>query len=469
MAEKKMPRFVGCFCAAILAGCQLALGEPLNVSDLPGSNATNLPTAEVAQATTQQDVNQATQLFSRGDYAGALAKLQAAKKATPELPPAETIMAQLYFSTGQTAAGNAQLEKSLKVTPDDPEALIILTERAAGENRLTEAELLVPKAEQLLGSFQDNSRRKTNLQARLLLVGAALDETHERYEAAQKKLEALIKIEDKNAAAHQRLGRVLNAQGGSEAQKKALAEFKRAAELDPKALPAELMMAMLSKDPAQTDRWIQFAIKNHPDDLRTQLGAADYHLKGGRLDKAREHAETAIKIDPTGFDANLLAGLVDNLSGDYPKAIEYLSRAHLLQPSNPNVVGQLTLALLESPNPADQARAVSFAEMNARMQPDKIEPQAALGWAYFRQKRMADAERAFKAVFNRPAGTPLNVNGDTSYILAALAATQGNTQDAVRMLEPVLAGTQLFVYRPKAEDLLAKLTQNSGSGGAGTK
>ena len=438
----------------VLLASRPSLAAELTVTDLTGSAVTGVG-PYVA------DVTEALRLFARGDYEGTLKNLQAAKKTTPVLAPAEVMMAQLHFSAGQISAGNSALEKAIQVAPGDPEPYVILIERAASEARLTEAALLFPQAEKSIEAFSENPRRKANLQSRVYLVGSAIDEALQKFDSARTKLEALLKVDDKNAAAHQRLGRVIYSQGGgADNQKRAMEEFKLAAQLDAKALPAELMMAILAKDPAKTEQWIEFALKSHADDLRTQLGAADFRLKSGQLDKAREHAAAALKIDPQGFDTNLLAGLVANYSGDYPQAIEHLSQAHLLQPANPIAISQLTLALLESPNEADHARALQFAEMNARAQPDKLEPQAALGWVYYRMKRPAEAERTFKAVVSR-AGSSANIGGDTAFMLAFLAAAQGNRDNAVAMLQPSLSTKQLFVYRPKAEQLLAQLTKNA--------
>ncbi len=448
-----MRGILGLSCLVILASWPCAAAD-LTVTDLTGSAVTSVG-PYIA------DVNEALRLFARGDYSGALTSLQAAKKSTPILAPAEVMMAQLHFSAGQVSAGNSSLEKAIQVAPGDPEPYVMLIERAASEARLTEAALLFPRAEKSIAAFSENPRRKTNLQSRVYLVGSAIDEALQKFDSAQAKLEALIKLDDKNAVAHQRLGRVIFAQGGgADNQKRAMEEFKLAADLDPKAIPAELMMAMLAKDPAKAEQWIEFALKSHADDLRTQLGAADFRLKAGQLDKAREHAAAAFKIDPQGFDSNFLAGLVANYSGDFPLAIQHLSEAHLLQPANPLVISQLALALLESPDEADRTRALQFAEINARAQPDQLDPQAALGWIYYRMKRPAEAERVFKAVISR-AGASANVGGDTAFILAYLAAAQGNRDDAVVMLQPSLSTKQLFVYRPKAEQLLAQLTKNA--------
>lgn len=440
-------------------GCLLLASRPCAAAELTVTDLTGSAVANVGPYVA--DVNEALRLFARGDYDGALKHLQAAKKSTPVLSPAEVMMAQMHFSAGQFAAGNSALEKAIQVAPGDPEPYVILIERAAAEARLTEAELVFPQAEKAIEAFSENPRRKTNLQSRVYLVGAAIDEALQKFDSARAKLDALVKVDPANAAAHQRLGRVIYAQGGgADNQKRAMAEFKLAADLDPKALPAELMMAILAKDPAKSEQWIEFALKSHADDLRTQLGAADFRLKAGQLDKAREHSAAALKLDPQGFDTNLLAGLVANFSGEYPLAVQHLSQAHLLQPANPIVISQLALALIESPNEADHTRALQFAEINVRTQPDKLEPQAALGWVYYRMKRLAEAERSFKAVVSR-AGSSANIGGDTAFMLAFLAAAQGNRDDAVAMLQPTLSTKQLFVYRPRAEQLLAQLTKNA--------
>jgi Tfp pilus assembly protein PilF len=411
------------------------------------------------------DVNTAISLFGSGDFSGALKRLEDAKKVTPILAPAEVMMAKLYLSANQLPPAYAMLEKAMQVAPTDPEPAIMLIERALPENRFTEASLLASQAEKLLASFSENPRRKKDLQVRLYLSEASIELARQNLDVSQAKLEALTKLDPSNAVAHQRLGQVLfekYEKGDAASEERAFEAFKQAANADPAALPADLMMAMLSKDPVKSAKWVAYAIEHSPNDRRTQVGAANYFLKEGQLAKAQQHAAQAVKLDGNGFEANLLAGIAAQAAADFPQAVEYLSRAHLAQPANPAAVNQLALALLETPGDDNHDRALKFAQLNARNFPDNLDAMTTLGWINFRLNRMVDADRAFNVVLGaRSVNGRLNVNSDSTFILAYLAAKQGNREDAARLLQSILDRKQIFAYRPKAEELLAHTLKGS--------
>ena len=200
-----------------------------------------------------QDVTDAIRQFGAKNYAKAFEHLESAKKSTPRLAPPEVMMAQLYYDAGQPAAGASMLEKAIRRVPQDPEAYVILAERALVESRLTEAELLFARVTKLIDSFTENPRRKQDLQVRIYSGAASVDEGRGDSKEAKVKLEALIKADPRNAAAHERLGRVLFGLGDQEAAYK---EFQLASE-DKKMLPAELAMAYQSSDKAQRRKMAQ--------------------------------------------------------------------------------------------------------------------------------------------------------------------------------------------------------------------
>src|SRR5262249_34553418 len=154
-----------------------------------------------------QDVEDAIRDFGKGEYRAAYEHLQSAKKSTPRLPPAEVMMAQLYFDLGAPAAdqrGVLLLEQVLLSDPRDPEAYVVLAERALSENRATEVGLLSERAAKACEAFADNPERKKNLSMRTYSTWAAADELMENWKAAKPKLEQLLKLDPKNAAAYDR-------------------------------------------------------------------------------------------------------------------------------------------------------------------------------------------------------------------------------------------------------------------------
>jgi predicted Zn-dependent protease len=402
-----------------------------------------------------QDVEDAIRRFADKDYAGALARLERAKKTVPRLAPAEIMMAQLYLDANQGAAAVNMLERAVKRAPQDPEAFVMLAERAVSEGRATEAGLLFQVAAKLIEGFAENPKRKQNMQLRTYTGAATVDESRGNWKEARAKLDALVKLDPHNATAHEKLGRVLFE---LDDRKGALAEFQAAAEADKTVLIPEMAMALLFKDQVNGEKWLNAAIQKGAKDRNTQLAAARYFLKTNQVDQARKHAEEAMKLDPDNVDVNLVAGVIARVLGDYKTAQAYLSKAHLLSPANGVIVNHLALVLLELPEEENHKRALQFAEINVRQNSSTPEIAATFGWINYRLNHKVEAERAFAAVNNSNKVHGLKmVNPDMGYYMAHFAKDKGLISEAVRLLKDSLNTTEPFAYRKSAQALLAQL------------
>jgi tetratricopeptide (TPR) repeat protein len=420
-----------------------------------------------------QDVTDAIKKFGEGDVVAAKTHLESAKKSTPRLPPVEVMLARLYFDAGQPAGGVGMLELAMRKAPQDPEAAVMLGERAVAEGRVTEAGLLFERVARTVEGLTDNPRRRQDLQARLNGAWATVDEANENWPAAQKKLAELVRLDTRNASAHERLARALFRQGQVEKApavakqylEKAYEEFKAAASADPKLPPAELNMAAQFNDKAKAELWLNHALTRSGKDLRTQLAAAQYRVTENRLDEAQKHVDEALAIDPTGLDVNFLAGLIARLRADYPAAQKYLSQAHLLAPANAEITNHLALALVELPDESSHNRALQFATMNAQQQPDRVQFVMTLGWINYRLGRKAEAKKALTAAFTAVgAATNGRMNSDMGYYLANVAKDDANRVPyAIQLLKNALNSNEPFAYRKPAQELLARLEKQAGA------
>lgn len=441
-------------CAGIAALSGTVARAELTVKDLTG-------TAVPSIGPFYQDVNDAIQAFAASDYKAAFTRLQNARKTTPALAPAEVMMARLYFDSGAAPAGNAMLEAAIKTAPQDPEAYLLLAERALAEGRVAEAESMFPKVMTLVEPFNQNPRRKQDLQIRAYTVGALVDQTRGNLSAARSKLESLAKLDPKNAGAHHQLGRVLFAMND---HRGAYEEFKLMAQADEAALPADLMMASLYSDRATAQKWLDRAIQMNPDDARTRVSAVNYLLQTNQLEKANEQAEKAIALDPDGFDSNFAVGQLARMDGDFEKAAKHLSAAHLLQPANFDVMIQLALTLAELSDEDSRLRGLQFAELATRQNPENADYLAALGWINYRLDRKAAAERMYLAVVNARKGqSGYRLSSNMGYFLAVLQRDRGNIEEAVKVLRSSLDTDKPFAYRKPAEQLLAQLSKAAGN------
>jgi tetratricopeptide (TPR) repeat protein len=192
--------------AALLAACvawpALSVAEPI-------SQSSEVAAPAGAAATTMPELTDALNKFRQRDYDGALALLKEAAKKNPELPPGYVLMAQLFSQANMAGAVRNALERAVMELPGDPEAYAIMGDIAIRERRVTEARLLYDKANGLTSAWSGNAKRKASLQPRIHSGLAMTDEAREDWTAAQKQLEAWLKLEPKNAAALQQLAQCL--------------------------------------------------------------------------------------------------------------------------------------------------------------------------------------------------------------------------------------------------------------------
>ena len=106
----------------------------------------------------KEEGGSAMELFKVGDYAGALKLWQESSRTMPDLPPAQTIMAQLFLQAEMPKEAQTALDQAIVDAPDDPEAYLLLAAIAVHERDLSKADSLYQKAERLIS----NSTRAPN-------------------------------------------------------------------------------------------------------------------------------------------------------------------------------------------------------------------------------------------------------------------------------------------------------------------
>ncbi len=436
-----------------------ALAE-LTVEDLTGKAVSGV-------GPFKQDVIDAIRDFANRDYRAAYKHLQSAKKSTLRLPPPEIMMARLHFDARQSRAGIAQLEQVRRRLPNDPEALVMLAELALVDGRWTGASLLFAKAAPLVEAYRENPSRRQDAQVRLYSGWAAVDEHDAKFADAQKKLAQLVRLDSRNAAAYERLGKALFRMGKGE---RAYEQFKAAAAADPKMPPAELAMAAQFSDKNNAEKWLRYALREHGDSVRTQLSVGDYRMAANQLDEAKKHSDLALKLDPDGFEPNLLAGMIARLRADNKVAVKYLSAAHLLSPADAGIINHLALVLIELPDETSHEQALKFAELNLAHNPNNIDALATLGWVNYRLKRVAEANRLLAAAVKAYASAnDDHVPPDIGYYSAIRARDVGKIPDAIELLRDALNINRPFAYRKPATELLGELEGQSNSNEAAEK
>ena len=415
--------------------------------------------AEQPAATTAQvppEVKDAFARFKNRDIQGALATLEKAVEAHPELPPADIIMAQFCGSSKQAASAvRYWLEKATVDNPGDPEAYVMLGRAALQEKRNAEAELLFAKAGQLLADFKGNEKRKESMQVATLSQLAQLAMKRSDWKTARENLEALLKLRPDNAATLEMLANTLFQEKKPD---EALEKLRAAAAANKDALTPEATMAVWweqAGDRKKAGESMVEALTAKPKDFKTRLTAANWALQSKSFDQARQQADIAIQLDPSSIQAKTLAGNIALFQKDYPAAVKYFQEVLAADPTNFTASNNLALALAEEGGEKNLELAMKYASMNSKIYPKQPEPSSTLGWVLFKMGKVADAERALQ----HAASAGQSLRPDTAFYFASVYAETNRKEEAKKLLESALKTKGLFSERDAAQALLDKLNQ----------
>ena len=156
-----------------------------------------------------EDVEKAITSLRAKDGDAALKHLETAYQKNKDLPPPDTLLAQILFRGRNPNAGRAALDRATAKYPNDPAAYIYLGDVALGEKRQTEASTMYNRGLDLCKKYSANPKRRERLLANAYGGLALMEEQKENWPAAKTLLEQLLKHDAKNAIAKTRLGRVL--------------------------------------------------------------------------------------------------------------------------------------------------------------------------------------------------------------------------------------------------------------------
>jgi tetratricopeptide (TPR) repeat protein len=401
----------------------------------------------------QQELQDAIARFRERRWDDALKLLESACKKNPDLPPAQILMAELFARANIPGGARNSLERAVLAVPEDPQAYVILGLSNLREGRVTEADLLLTKANELLKTFAGSAKRKEQMEPAVLNGLAAVEEARERWDKAHALLEKWLRLEPKNANIMLRLARVLFQ------QKKAPEAFemlRKAKAEDRNVLTPEAQLALLYEaypDHENAKKWMAEALKVAGNDLRTRLVAGQWGLETGQLTYAKEQASKAVQLDPNSIEARILRGNVALLQRDYKDAEIYYESVVLKHPDNFAATNNLALALVEQDEEAKKRRGLAYAEQNVRAQDRLSEAWSTYGWALYKNKRVEEAERAL-----RRAATAGQISPDTAYYLARVLVDQNKEiPEARRLLRAALESRRPFYLREEAQSLLDQL------------
>ena len=444
---------VGIAAVVLLAGYAVLTTSESAAEPILGVESLDVPTDNAPEKRPTAD---ALALFKARDFAGSLKLWQEAARKNPDLPPAQTIMAQLFSRANMPQEAKNALKQAIDDAPDDPEAYMLLARVNLHDRDLGEAESLLEKAGGLLPTFEKSAKRKELLQAQLLGIRAVLAEAHGDWAAAEQSYEALLQLNPKNVVALQRIGYCLYRQDKIE---DAMDKLREIPKIIPEYLAPEAMLAQFYKqsgDRKNADHWMAAAVAAAPKNLKTRLLAGYEALEVKRYDEARKHAILAAQVDQKSQEAKLLQGMIAIYEKNFIAAELFFNAALRQAPNSLSISNNLALVLIEQGDEAKSRHALEYAEANMKRYPKSPEVASTYGYILYRLGRLDDAEKVL-----RKAEPIANTDIDTAYILARVAVDRGRRDEAHRLLEEGLKINKLAMFREEAEALLEKLRQGT--------
>jgi Tfp pilus assembly protein PilF len=434
------------FAIGLIFAANYAPAEQVSAGETPNIMPDNQPQ--------MQEITDALSRFRDRDVEGALKYLEAAAKKNPDLPSPYVLLARFYQEFNVPQGVVSALETAVQKTPEDPDAYVILAQIALRDRRVTEADLLLNKANSILAKFDKSPKRKESLMTSVAGGLAQVSQMREDWSTAQKYLEQWLKLDPKNATALQRLSYVLFQQKSAQAALEKLREAKAA---DSNVMTPEATLALFYHqfgDKENAKKWMAAALTQAPRDRDTQLIAAQMALENGQLEEAQSRAAAAMQIDPKWLEAKILRGRIALFQKDYKAAELYFEAAHLQSPGNFPASNFFALALIEQNDESKRRRALEFAENNVRQYPKSAEAAATLGWVLYKLGRLEDADRALQAALSSG-----NITPDTAYYAAVVAKERGRKEEAKRLLTAALKSTNPFTMKQDAAALLEQLNK----------
>jgi tetratricopeptide (TPR) repeat protein len=403
------------------------------------------------------ELNAAVTSYHQGDVPQALAKLTAAHKAAPQLPPPRLMLARLMLAAQQWAPGRSVLEQLAISEPGEPGLYLAFAELALQEKRVSDAQLQLRQAWQETEAAKKlPASRRQWLRCRVRAGLAAVAEARQQWELAHGHLEACLKLEPDGVAYRRRLARALFALGETA---QAYDQFAETVRQSPSLEPPALSLARLCEqqgDRSQTERWLRQATLANPQDALVHWTFAAWLVDVGRTEEALAVCRRAEELEPKSRDVRLLRGIISMSRKRYGEAQQAFEPLYQQQPGDLEAGEWLALSLAEQPDAQQRDRAVQLATVLVQAQPQSARALATFGWVSYRAGNLQAAQNALQT-----AASAGQVSSDTAYYLATVLAETDQMQDVTKLLTEALDARGRFLHRAEAEAWLERLSQQS--------
>ncbi len=279
--------------------------------------------ASLAPTVPEVQANLGLALYFEGRASEALTAFDRARKLNPALPQLDLMAGLCDADLGRFEEAAAILGPAFASPPDREIGRLIgldlarsYTELKAFDKAAAVGEELVRRypgdAEVLYQVCRLHSDRSFALMAELVrtapdsswthYANAQVDESLDRFAAAEKEYRIAIERDPHLPAAHYHLGRViLSASRTPDSVERARREFERELTISPRNADAEYELGEIDREHGESDSALDHfgrALRYQPEFVEAQVGISKTLMRLGRTAEAVSHLEAAAKLDP---------------------------------------------------------------------------------------------------------------------------------------------------------------------------
>lgn len=377
-------------------------------------------------------------LMAQEKYAEALAQFKKLTQLEPNSADNYLRMAELQRRLGQYDDAQASLTHAQQLAPGSLEVLYHQALLDEDQNHYDQAAKLLSDA---LASIRAQGGNQPNINALAILyeqLGRAYSLGH-NYPAAIDTFQDMSKVSPEAAVRARLL--LIDSYRADHQIDKAIDEAKQGLAQSPKDQDLTISLALLygeKSDTATATQLLHGLLKGDDSDQSVYLDMAEVQESGKKFADAEQSAQKAEQLAHESADkqsAWLVLGSIYARQKKYDEAEAQFRRVLDVNPENAEVLNDYGYMLAD--RGVRVAEATSLIQRALKVDPNNGAYLDSLGWAYFKQDRLTDAEQYLRKAIERQGNDP-TILGHLGDVYLKL----GENQQAADLFEKALAQWQ---------------------------
>ena len=278
---------------------------------------------QLAPSVAEVQANLGLALYFEGRAADALAAFEQARKLNPALPQVKLMIGLCDAELGRYQEAATILAPAFERPPDAETGRLIGLAVARSYGELKQYDKALAAGEELVKRYPNDpeilyqvSRLHTDRATALIsdlvrtapdsawthYANAQVQESLDRFDAAEQEYRNALQRDQHILGAHYRLGRVILAASRTpDSVERARGEFEQELAISPRNADAEYELGEIEREHGNSNAALEHfarALRYHPEFVEAKVGMAKTLMKLGRAADALPHLEEAARLDP---------------------------------------------------------------------------------------------------------------------------------------------------------------------------